>query len=515
LNYFLQVLTVIMINSILAVSLNLVTGYTGQLSLGHATFMGIGAYAATLLTLQLGFPFLASIILGAIVAAIFGFVIGVPTLRLKGDYLAIATLGFGEITKNILLNLEITGGPMGLRGIPKVTNIYIATTALILVIFSLNRIMNSRVGKSFIAIREDELAAEAMGINTAKFKILAFTIGAFYAGIAGGLYAFLFRYINPKDFNFMNSIEILCMVVEELKTFSKPVETKEAIAQVASISADDEEIGELIAEAMEKVGKDGVITVEESKGIGTTLEVVEGMEFDRGYISPYMVTDAEKMEAVLDEPYILITDKKLSNVQDLLPILEKIVQQGKKLLIIAEDVEGEALATLVVNKLRGTLTCVAVKAPGFGDRRKAMLEDIAILTGGQVISEDLGIDIKNIDVSMLGQARQVRVDKENTTIVDGAGDPENIKKRINSIKAQIEETTSDFDREKLQERLAKLAGGVAVIQVGAATETELKDKKNRIEDALSATRAAVEEGIVPGGGTAFIDAIPALGNNAA
>ncbi|HQA60598.1 MAG: chaperonin GroEL [Tepidanaerobacteraceae bacterium] len=299
-------------------------------------------------------------------------------------------------------------------------------------------------------------------------------------------------------------------VVEELKTFSKPVETKEAIAQVASISADDEEIGELIAEAMEKVGKDGVITVEESKGIGTTLEVVEGMEFDRGYISPYMVTDAEKMEAVLDEPYILITDKKLSNVQDLLPILEKIVQQGKKLLIIAEDVEGEALATLVVNKLRGTLTCVAVKAPGFGDRRKAMLEDIAILTGGQVISEDLGIDIKNIDVSMLGQARQVRVDKENTTIVDGAGDPENIKKRINSIKAQIEETTSDFDREKLQERLAKLAGGVAVIQVGAATETELKDKKNRIEDALSATRAAVEEGIVPGGGTAFIDAIPAL-----
>jgi len=299
-------------------------------------------------------------------------------------------------------------------------------------------------------------------------------------------------------------------IVDELKTFSKHVETKEAIAQVASISADDEEIGELIAEAMEKVGKDGVITVEESKSMGTTLEVVEGMEFDRGYISPYMVTDAEKMEAVLDDPYILITDKKLSNVQDLLPILEKIVQQGRKLLIIAEDVEGEALATLVVNKLRGTLTCVAVKAPGFGDRRKAMLEDIAILTGGQVISEDLGIDIKNIDIRMLGQARQVRVDKENTTIVDGAGDKENIKKRINSIKAQIEETTSDFDREKLQERLAKLAGGVAVIQVGAATETELKEKKLRIEDALSATRAAVEEGIVPGGGTAFIDALPAL-----
>jgi len=299
-------------------------------------------------------------------------------------------------------------------------------------------------------------------------------------------------------------------VVDELKTFSKPVETKEAIAQVASISAGEEEIGELIAEAMEKVGKDGVITVEESKTMGTTLEVVEGMEFDRGYISPYMVTDTEKMEAVLEEPYILITDKKISSVQDLLPILEKIVQQGKKLLIIAEDVEGEALATLVVNKLRGTLTCVAVKAPGFGDRRKAMLEDIAILTGGQVISEDLGIDIKNIDINMLGQARQVRVDKENTTIVDGAGESENIKKRINSIKAQIEETTSDFDREKLQERLAKLAGGVAVIQVGAATETELKERKNRIEDALSATRAAVEEGIVPGGGTAFINAIPAL-----
>jgi len=299
-------------------------------------------------------------------------------------------------------------------------------------------------------------------------------------------------------------------VVEELKTFSKPVETKEAIAQVASISAADEEIGELIAEAMEKVGKDGVITVEESKTMGTTLEVVEGMEFDRGYISPYMVTDTEKMEAVLDDPYILITDKKLSNIQDLLPILEKIVQQGKKLLIIAEDVEGEALATLVVNKLRGTLTCVAVKAPGFGERRKAMLEDIAILTGGQVISEELGIDIKSATIDMLGQARQVKVDKENTTIVDGAGNKEEIRKRIAAIKSQIEITTSDFDREKLQERLAKLAGGVAVIQVGAATETELKERKLRIEDALSATRAAVEEGIVPGGGTAFINAIPAI-----
>lgn len=299
-------------------------------------------------------------------------------------------------------------------------------------------------------------------------------------------------------------------VVEEIKTFSKPVETKEAIAQVASISAGDEEIGNLIAEAMEKVGKDGVITVEEGKTLGTTLEVVEGMEFDRGYISAYMVTDTEKMEAVLDDPYILITDKKISNIQDLLPILEKVVQQGKKLLIIAEDVEGEALSTLVLNKLRGTLACVAVKAPGFGDRRKAMLEDIAILTGGQVISEDLGIDMKTIDINMLGKARQVRVDKENTTIVDGAGDTDDIKKRVNSIKVQIEETTSDFDREKLQERLAKLAGGVAVIQVGAASETELKERKNRIEDALSATRAAVEEGMVSGGGTAFIDAIPSL-----
>jgi chaperonin GroEL len=300
-------------------------------------------------------------------------------------------------------------------------------------------------------------------------------------------------------------------VVEEIKKFSKPVENKQAIAQVAAISAgNDEEIGNWIAEAMEKVGKDGVITVEEAKTIGTHLEIVEGMQFDRGYLSPYMVTDTEKMEAVLDDPYILITDKKLSNVQDILPILEKIVQQGKKLVIIAEDVEGEALATLVVNKLRGTFTCVAVKAPGFGDRRKAMLQDIAILTGGQVISEEVGIDIKNADVNMLGTARQVKVSKEETIIVDGGGDPEEIKKRIAQIKAQIEETTSEFDKEKLQERLAKLAGGVAVIEVGAASETELKEKKHRIEDALSATRAAVEEGIVPGGGTAFINALPAL-----
>ncbi|HCJ56361.1 MAG TPA: chaperonin GroEL [Clostridiaceae bacterium] len=295
--------------------------------------------------------------------------------------------------------------------------------------------------------------------------------------------------------------------VEQLKNVSKPIESKSAIAQVASISAGEEAIGDIISEAMEKVGKDGVITVEESNTFGTELDVVEGMQFDRGYVSMYMITDTEKMEAVLDDPYILITDKKLSNIQDLLPVLEQIVQQGKKLLIIAEDIEGEALSTLVVNKLRGTFTCVAVKAPGFGDRRKAMLEDIAVLTGGQVISEELGLDLKETKLSQLGRARQVKVQKENTIIVDGAGDAQVIKDRVRQIKAQIEETTSDFDREKLQERLAKLAGGVAVIKVGAATETELKERKLRIEDALAATRAAVEEGIVPGGGAALISAI--------
>ena len=292
--------------------------------------------------------------------------------------------------------------------------------------------------------------------------------------------------------------------VESLKKISKPITGSTAIAQVAAISAGDEEIGKLIAEAMEKVGNDGVITVEESKTMKTELKVVEGMQFDRGYASAYMVTDTDKMEAVLDDPLILITDKKISNVQEILPILEQVVQAGKKLLIIAEDVEGEALATLIVNKLRGTFTCVAVKAPGFGDRRKAMLQDIAILTGGQVISEELGLELKEAKLDMLGKARQVKVDKENTTIVEGAGDPSEIKARINSIKSQIEETTSDYDREKLQERLAKLAGGVAVIQVGAATETEMKESKMRIEDALAATRAAVEEGIVPGGGIALL-----------
>ncbi|NLM24557.1 MAG: chaperonin GroEL [Firmicutes bacterium] len=298
--------------------------------------------------------------------------------------------------------------------------------------------------------------------------------------------------------------------VAKISEVAKPIETKEAVAQVASISAGDTEIGDLIAEAMEKVGKDGVITVEESNSIGTTLEVVEGMQFDRGYISHYMVTDSERMEAVLDDPYILITDKKISAVADLLPVLEKTMQVNKPLLIIAEDVEGEALATLVVNKLRGTLNVVAVKAPGFGDRRKAMLSDIAVVTGGQVISEEVGLTLENTTLDMLGQARQIRVTKEDTTIVDGKGSSDKIQARINQIRVEIEETTSDYDREKLQERLAKLSGGVAVIQVGAATETELKEKKHRIEDALSATRAAVEEGIVAGGGTMLIDTIPSL-----
>lgn len=300
------------------------------------------------------------------------------------------------------------------------------------------------------------------------------------------------------------------VAVDEIKAQAKPVETKEAIAQVASISAADEEIGGLIAEAMEKVGKDGVITVEESKGFTTDLNVVEGMQFDRGYISPYMVTDAEKMEAILDEPYILMTDRKIGNIHDLLPILEKVVQSGRPMLLVAEDVEGEALATLVVNKLRGTFNCVAVKAPGFGDRRKAMLQDLSILTNGQVISEDLGLDMKNVDLTMLGRARQVRVTKEETVVVDGGGDAADIQKRIAQIRVQIEETSSEFDKEKLQERLAKLAGGVAVIEVGAATEVEMKEKKLRIEDALSATRAAVEEGIVSGGGTAYIYCLAAL-----
>lgn len=297
------------------------------------------------------------------------------------------------------------------------------------------------------------------------------------------------------------------VAVEEIKNISKPVAGKEDIARVAAISAADEEIGTLISEAMEKVGNEGVITVEESKSMGTELDVVEGMQFDRGYVSPYMATDTEKMEALLDNPLILITDKKISNIQEILPILEQIVQNGRKLLIIAEDVEGEAMATLVVNKLRGTVNCVAVKAPGFGDRRKEMLQDIAILTGGEVISEELGRDLKEVTLDMLGQAESVKVTKENTTIVNGKGEKSLIQERIGQIKVQIEETSSEFDKEKLQERLAKLSGGVAVIKVGAATETELKERKLRIEDALAATKAAVEEGIVPGGGTAYVNVI--------
>ena len=298
--------------------------------------------------------------------------------------------------------------------------------------------------------------------------------------------------------------------VEELKKISKDVEDKTAIAQVAAISASDDSIGPLISDAMEKVGKDGVITIEEGKAMHTELNVVEGMQFDRGYVSPYLVTNTEKMEAELDNPAILITDKKISNVQEILPLLEQVLKNGLKLLIISDDIEGEALTTIIVNKLKGVFNCVAVKAPGFGDRRKAYLEDIAILTGGTYIASDLGYDLKAVTVDMLGTAKSVKVGKENTTIIGGAGDPEAIKARVAAIRAQIAETTSDYDREKLQERVAKLAGGVAVIGVGAATEVEMKERKMRIEDALAATRAAVEEGIVPGGGVALLSVIPAV-----
>jgi len=305
--------------------------------------------------------------------------------------------------------------------------------------------------------------------------------------------------------------QAVTVVVDELKKLSKPTRDKKEISQVGTISSNNDlTIGDIIAEAMEKVGKEGVITVEEAKGMETTLEIVEGMQFDRGYLSPYFVTDPEKMEAVLDEPYILLNEKKISNLKDLLPILEQIAKMGKPLLIVAEDVEGEALATLVVNKLRGTLKCAAVKAPGFGDRRKAMLEDIAILTGGRVVSEDLGIKLENVTLNDLGTCKRVTLDKDNTTIVDGGGSKADLEGRVRQIRAQIDETTSDYDREKLQERLAKLVGGVAVINVGAATEIEMKEKKARVEDALNATRAAVEEGIVPGGGVAFIRCMTAL-----
>ncbi len=304
------------------------------------------------------------------------------------------------------------------------------------------------------------------------------------------------------------------MVVKDIKKNSKEIETKEEIARVAAISADSDEVGEIIADAMDKVGKDGVITVEETQTFGMNFEVVEGLQFDKGYLSPYMVTDPERMEAVLDDPYILIANQKISAVADLLPILEKVMQAGRPLLIIAEDVEGEALATLVVNKIRGTFQSVAVKAPGFGDRRKAMMQDIAIVTGGQVISEELGIKLENITLDMLGRARQVKVTKEETIVVEGAGTAEDIKGRVNQIKSEIDRSDSDFDREKLQERLAKLSGGVAVIKVGAATEVELKEKKHRIEDALSATKAAVEEGIVAGGGVVLVNAVAAIKTDA-
>lgn len=300
------------------------------------------------------------------------------------------------------------------------------------------------------------------------------------------------------------------VAIEEIKKNAKEVSTKEAVANIASVSSADENIGHLIAEAMERVGKDGVITVEEGTSLGTNLEVVEGMQFDRGYLSPYMATDPEKMEAVIDNPLILLTDKKINNIQEVLPLIEQVVQAGRKLVIVADDVEGEALATLVLNKLKGTFECVAVKAPGFGDRRKAMMEDIAVLTGGTVLAEELGYDLKEATIDMLGTAATVKVDKDNTVIVGGAGDKDEINARVGFIRNQIAETTSDFDKEKLQERLAKLTGGVAVIKVGAATETELKERKLRIEDALNATMAGVEEGIVPGGGVALANAIPAV-----
>jgi chaperonin GroEL len=315
---------------------------------------------------------------------------------------------------------------------------------------------------------------------------------------------------NPMDLKrgIDKAVEV---VVQELKNLSKPTKDKKEIAQVGTISANnDTMIGQIISEAMDKVGKEGVITVEEAKSMETSLEIVEGMQFDRGYLSPYFVTDAERMEAIMDDPYVLIHEKKVSNMKDLVPLLEKVAQTGKSLLIIAEDVEGEALATLVVNKLRGTLKIAAVKAPGFGDRRKAMLEDISTLTGGKMISEDLGLKLENVTLADLGRAKRITIDKENTTIVDGLGKKDDLQARVKQIRAQVEETTSDYDKEKLQERLAKLVGGVAVINVGAATETEMKEKKARVEDALNATRAAVEEGIVPGGGIAFIRSLAKL-----
>jgi len=349
-----------------------------------------------------------------------------------------------------------------------------------------------------VATKTEDVAGD--GTTTATILAQALVQGGLKMVAAGA---------NPMEIK-RGIDKAIAAVVDEIKKIAKPVETKEAIGQVASISANDANIGTLIADAMDKVGKDGVITVEESKGIETTVEVVEGMMFDKGYVSAYFVTDPEKMEAVLEEPYILITDKKISSIKDLLPALEKIAQVNRPLLVIAEDIEGEALATLVVNKLRGTLHSAAVKAPAFGDRRKAILEDIAVLTGGQVVSEEVGLKLENADVSMFGKARQVRIRKEETIIVDGAGDKAAIEKRVSQLRKQIEETDSDYDREKLQERLGKLSGGVAVIKVGAPSEAELKYRKTRTEDALRATRSAVEEGIVPGGGSVLIYAAKGL-----
>jgi chaperonin GroEL len=349
-----------------------------------------------------------------------------------------------------------------------------------------------------VASKTNDIAGD--GTTTATVLARAIILEGM-KNVAAGANGMLMRHGIEKAVDF---------VVDELKSMSINVKEREKIAQVAAISANDRAVGELIAEAMEKVGEEGVITVEDSQTVGTTLELVEGLQFDKGYVSPYMMTDPERMEAHLEDAYILINDGKINSVKDMVPLLEKVVQTGKPLLIIAEDVEGEALATLVVNKLRGTMQVVAVKAPGFGDRRKAMLQDIAIVTGGQVISEEIGIKLENADLSMLGKAKKIRVTKEETTIVEGAGDPDSIRKRAAQIKTELEESTSEYDKEKLQERLAKLVGGVAVIQVGAATETEQKELKHRIEDALNATRAAVEEGIVAGGGVALVNAIEPL-----
>ena len=399
--------------------------------------------------------------------------------------------------------VKITLGPKGRNvlinksfGSPLITNDGVTIAKEIEIVDAVEN-MGAQIVKE-VASKTNDVAGDGTTTATLLTQII---IKEGFKNVAAGA--------NPMELKkgIQGAVDV---AVEEIGKIAKPVETKESISQVAAVSAADEKIGELIAEAMGKVGKDGVITVEESKSLGTTLEVVEGMQFDRGYLSAYMVSDTEKMEANIENPLILITDKKITNIQELVPILEQIMQQGRKLLIIAEDVEGDALANLVVNKLRGVIDVVAVKAPGYGERRKAMLEDIAVLTGGTVIASDLGYELKEVTVDMLGSAATVKVDKDNTVIVSGNGDKEEVKARVNSIKSQIEETTSEFDKEKLQERLAKLAGGVAVIKVGAATETELKERKLRIEDALNATKAAVEEGIVAGGGVALVNAIPAV-----